>query len=114
MHSKLFVALCCLTASAAVWSEPARQLYALNCMGCHAIPENDRNFHSQPSYSAEFRQAPKKRSFFIRMPEANQPPLSEVENTELIAEILTWAKACPQMPPGMPLNRPGLSARLGK
>lgn len=113
MNPKLLLALCCLSASASAWSESARQLYALNCMGCHAISADDHKFHAQPSYSAEFWQEPKKRHFFIRIPEANQP-LNEAENRELIAEILSWAKACPQMPPGMPLNRPRQVKTQGK
>ena len=104
MNPRLLVVLCCLSASAAAWGESGRELYALNCMGCHPIGSDDKAFRSEPSYTAEFRQGIKKRSFFIRVPQGNQPPLSKVKDAELVAEILSWAKACPQLPEGVVFN----------
>jgi hypothetical protein len=85
------------------FAESGRLLYVLNCMGCHPVAEDDgTGFHSA-GYRAQFTQAPKKRGFFIRLPAADTA-LSPQENRELVAEVLSWARACPQLPPGSALT----------
>ncbi|MBU6484347.1 MAG: hypothetical protein KGR23_06070 [Betaproteobacteria bacterium] len=107
--------LCFASITAAAQDDSARDAYALNCMGCHPVhPDTASDLHVAGEYTAQFRQAPDKRRFFIRMPSGRGKPLSREQNRELLAEILSWAKACPQLPPGTPLNLPEPRAAAGE
>lgn len=121
----ILLVLCCASISAAAQNDgvlnnsaradSARDVYVLNCMGCHPVHRDTASdLHVAGEYTAQFRPEPDKRRFFIRMPSSGDKPLSPEENRELLAEILSWAKACPQLPPGTPLNRPDLRADAGK
>lgn len=108
VRASLLLLLGCASFAAAAQQPSATDAYALNCMGCHPVhPDTASDLHVAGEYTAQFRQEPGKRQFFIRMPPAHGKTLSPEENRELLAEILSWAKACPQMPPGTPLNLPG-------
>lgn len=121
----VLLVLCCASITAVAQSnraldnsaraDSARDVYALNCMGCHPVhPDTASDLHVAGEYTAQFRQESDKRRFFIRMPSSRDKPLSPEQNRELLAEILSWAKACPQIPPGTPLNRPDLRAAAAK
>lgn len=104
----LALAAGCASSAAAAPEVAAPEIYALNCMGCHpGRPETTGDLHVSGVYAAQFREDPDKRRFFIRMPSQRSKPLSRTQNRELLDEILSWAKACPQLPPGTPLKLPG-------
>jgi hypothetical protein len=90
---------CAVAAGAAPAGErklpDGRVLYALNCLGCHPMPDaGSDNSRFSSTVEGEFAQTPPGRMFFMRMP-ALYRPLSRLENEKLLAEVNNWKRACP-------------------
>ncbi|MBK6324246.1 hypothetical protein [Candidatus Aalborgicola defluviihabitans] len=79
---------------APVAAQSARVVYALNCLGCHPVPEGASTTHSSARPAGEFVQLPLGRQFFMRLPSADGHPLSAEDDARLIAEILNWRRSC--------------------
>lgn len=77
---------------APVAAQSARVVYALNCLGCHPVPEGASTTHSSARPAGEFVQLPLGRQFFMRLPSADGHPLSAEDDARLIAEIFELAQ----------------------
>lgn len=83
-------------------TESAATLWALNCRGCHAPPENLRS--EDLRMLGQFAHTEKGRVFFIAMPEAGRR-LSAADEARLRQEIFTWKRSCHVLLQEAPLIR---------
>jgi len=109
------VALVAGAASAVERKVPdGRVLYALNCLGCHPMPEGGSdNSRLSRTVEGEFAQTPSGRVFFMRMP-AMDRPLAQSENEKLLEEVNNWKRACPLLLGSTSWSRSNIKERAGR
>lgn len=91
------------TAPAAAGEQSAATLYALNCMGCHHVPESAKG-RVEPR-QGQFAHTDRGRVFFIHVPAPGERRLTAEEDRELLEEILAWKRSCSVILQQAPLVR---------
>jgi hypothetical protein len=91
------------TVPAAAGQPSAATLYALNCMGCHHVPEGAKG-RVEP-LRGQFAHTDRGRVFFIHVPAPGERRLTAEEERALVEEIVAWKRSCSVILQQAPLVR---------